>query len=456
MTADATLAARRASARSWWADGLAATPWILASVALSLFIADGGLLTVTAVDWVYIVGRALGLIAAVLMLTQVTLVARVPFVEKVLGHDRAVAAHTSLGKFAVIAMLAHAGIIVAMTAYHAGMPVWQASIELGTSAWYLAAAQIALGAFLVVLATSIAIVRRRWRYETWHAVHLLTYIGIAAAVPHQFLEGSTFRNGGAAWWFWFAIYVVAFGSVVVFRLVVPAVRAARGGLRVESVLSEPGGATSVRVSGPDVARLRVEPGQFLLWRFLDAGRWRAAHPFTVSDLASDGLRLTARPAGDGSAALATLEPGTRVVVEGPFGVFTQRARTKPGAVLVAAGIGITPVRALLSGWTPADGEVDVIWRVRALDEAPLRDEVVTLAKAAGARLHILDGARGAGWAARGSDATLAGLVSDVAERDVYICGPGRWADAVEDDARASGVARESVHREAFGFHEEDR
>lgn len=456
MTVDAARIARRASVRSWWADGLAATPWILASIALSFFIADGGLLTVTPLDWIYAGGRALGVLAAVLMLTQVVLVSRVPFVERVLGHDRAVAAHTSLGKVAVIAMLAHAGIIVAMTAHNADLPPWRASFELGTSAWYLAAAQVALGAFLVVLATSIAIVRRRWRYETWHAVHLLTYVGIVAAVPHQFLEGSTFRDGGAAWWFWLVLYVVALGSLAVFRVALPVVRAARRGLTVESVTSEGGGVTSVRVTGPGVAALRVEPGQFLLWRFLDRSRWRSTHPFTVSDVTPRGLRLTARAAGDGSAALATVAPGTRVVVEGPFGVFTQRARTRPGAVLVAAGIGITPMRALVAAWEADHGPVDVVWRVRSLDDAPLLAEVQELATAAGAALHLVVGARGAGWGARDNAASLADLVPDVAQRDVYICGPSPWAAAVAADAMAAGVTRDAIHREAFGFHKEDR
>src|SRR5690606_39862873 len=61
--------------------------------------------------------------------------------------------------------------------------------------------------FAIVVATSLLIVRRHWRYETWHAVHVIVYIAIALVVPHQFIEGSTFRGKGLAWYFWLLLYV---------------------------------------------------------------------------------------------------------------------------------------------------------------------------------------------------------------------------------------------------------
>lgn len=452
MTADADAPlARRARLRSWWVDGLEAAPYLLASVAVSLLIADGGLLTVTNADYVYTLGRALGLVAAVLMLTQVTLAARVPVVERALGHDRAMAAHTRLGKIAIIAMALHAAVILLVSAHYADVAWWREGVDLFTSQWYLAWAQIALGLFAVVFATSLVIVRRRWRYETWHAVHLLTYAAIAAAVPHQFLEGSTFRDGGASWWFWLALYAVAFGSLAWYRLVRPLVRLRTHRLEVTAVEPAGDGHTSVRVGGPGAARLGATAGQFLLWRFLDARRWRSAHPFTLSAIDADGLRLTAKAVGDGTRALADLAVGTRVLVEGPFGVFTRDSRTRAGAVLVCAGIGITPVRAMLAQWGEEDGPVDVIARVRSRREAPLLAEVEELAAVAGASVTVIEGSRDGGWGG-----SLAGIVPDVAARDVYVCGPPAWARLVEDDARASSVARDALHRETFGWHREVR
>lgn len=453
MTADAALL-RRSRARSWHRDGIEAVPYIVASIAIALMIADGGLLTVKPIDYVYAGGRALGIIAAVLMLSQVALAARIPLIEKALGHDRAIAVHTRLGKAAIVLMAFHAGVISLMSAYYADISWWDQTVAMFTSQWYLAMAQVALGLFAVVFATALLVVRRRWRYETWHAVHLITYVAVAAAIPHQFLEGSTFRDGGPVTGFWWLLYLGAFGSLIAFRVIRPLRRWRRHGLRVAAVESHGGAYTSVRIAGDDIERLRVQPGQFFLWRFVDRQRWRSAHPFTVSDVSADGLRLTAKVVGDGSGGLATLAVGTRVLVEGPFGVFTGSSRNCHGAVLVAAGIGVTPIRALLANWTDADGPVAVIVRVRSREEAPLLDELETIAAAKGVPLTVIEGPRGDGWSAVGQPLRLLEIVPDAADRDIYVCGPAAWAQRVIDDAVSSGVAKENVHREAFGWHRE--
>lgn len=283
-------------------------------------------------------------------------------------------------------------------------------------------------------------------------MHLLTYVGVAFAIPHQFLEGSTFRDGGATWWYWLALYVIAWGSLITFRVVVPLARFGRHDVRVARVTSLADGSTSVELSGRELDRLGAKPGQFMLWRFLDRGRWRDVHPFSLSSATSPTeMRITVKPSGDGSAGLASIEPGTRVLVEGPFGIFSAVSRTRQGVVLVAAGIGITPIRAMLEELDPAHGPVDVIVRARSRDEAPLLDEVEELAAANGAALYVVLGARGDGWSSTEHPATLESLVPDVAERDVYICGPGHWAAAVEQEARAAGVGRDSVHRETFAW-----
>lgn len=190
----------------------------------------------------------------------------------------------------------------------------------------------------------------------------------------------------------------------------------------------------------------------MLWRFLDRDRWRDVHPFSLSSATSPtAMRITVKPSGDGSAGLATVEPGTRVLVEGPFGVFSAASRTRHGVVLVAAGIGITPIRAMLEELDPAHGPVDVIVRASSRAEAPLLDEVEELAAAKGIAVHVVLGSRGDGWSSADHPATLENLVPDVVERDVYVCGPGRWAATVEQEARAAGVGRDSIHRETFAW-----
>lgn len=441
--------ARLVRRRRLWADALHAALWSMGAVAVAFVAASGGFAATRPIDYVYNWGRIAGVIAAVLVMNQVLLISRVPWIERVLGHDRAATTHAAMGKVAFILMLMHVGLVLMVTAYYDGRTLTEqigAFWELG---WFMVTATFALGLFTVVVATSLLIVRRRWRYETWHVVHLIVYVAIAFVVPHQFIEGSTFRGKGYAWWFWVTLYVLTFGSWLAFRVVRPLVLLRRYRLMVADVIPEPQGAVTLVITGAGVGRLNARPGQFFLWRFLAPGYWREAHPYSLSRVPRvNDLRITVRPAGDGSAALAHIPVGTRVLAEGPLGVFSESVRARGGVVLFAAGIGITPIRTMLEAHT--DGPVDVIFRASDEGAAPLISEVRSLARAKGATLHELYGPRGEGWAPAGNPATLADL-EGVEDRDIYVCGPVAWTDAVVADAVAAGVAPEAIHRERFGW-----
>src|SRR6478735_4553755 len=326
---------------------LVAALWWLGAVGVAFFVAAGGLTTSSPVDYLYSLGRVAGIVAMILVMNQVLLISRVPWIERTLGHDRAATTHTRMGKVAFIAMLVHVALIVIMTAHYDGTSVLATIPAMWDLGWFIVAAQAAFGLFTLVVATSLLIVRRRWRYENWHTVHLFVYVAIALVVAHQFIQGSTFVSKGAAWWFWLTLYVVTFGSWLTFRVVKPLVHARRFGLVVSDVVRNADGSTSIVITGRGLERLGARAGQFMLWRFLTRGYWREAHPFSLSAAPGDALRITVDPSGDFSTALAAIPVGTRVLAEGPLGVFTSAARTRPGVVYVAGGIGVTPLRAML-------------------------------------------------------------------------------------------------------------
>ena len=438
-----------ARARERRADALVAILWWAGAIGVAFFIAAGGLTTSSPVDYLYSLGRVAGIVASALVLNQILLISRVPWIERVLGHDRAAATHTRMGKVAFIAMLVHVALILIMTAHYDGRSVFATIPALWDLGWFMVAAQVAFGLFALVVATSLVIVRRRWRYESWHAVHLCVYLAIALVIPHQFIEGTTFRSMGAAWWYWLLLYVVTIGSWLTFRVVRPLIRARRYGLEVVEVTKNGDGSTSVVMAGRGIDRLDAQPGQFFLWRFLARGYGTQAHPFSLSRAPGDTLRITVGASGDFSASLADLPVGTRVLAEGPLGVFTSAARTRAGVVYAAGGIGITPLRSMLE--EPHAGPVDIVLRSHSREASPLHDEVLELAQLHGATVHEFFGPRGFGWSTAERAVNLAAIVPDLAERDVYICGPVAWANAVEADAIASGVSPEAIHRERFGW-----
>jgi predicted ferric reductase len=311
---------------------------------------------------------------------------------------------------------------------------------------------VGLAIFLVVAVTSIAAARRRWPYETWHAIHLFAYAAIAVSVPHQFTAGTTFRFNTWAQVYWAALYVAAFGSLLIWRFLVPAYRAMRHRLVVADVERHVDGSVSLTMVGRHLEGWYARPGQFFLWRFYTKDLWLTAHPYSLS-AAPDGrsLRITVKPLGDDSAALRKVRPGTRVSASGPYGRFSHDTRVSRGLVLVGAGIGITPIRAMLEDRHATDGPCYVIVRGSSEREVPLLDEVVALAAERGARVHILLGHRGDGWSTADGPRSLAQLVPQLPDCDVFVCGPEAWAAAVMENARHCGVAEGAIHAEEYAW-----
>jgi predicted ferric reductase len=310
-------------------------------------------------------------------------------------------------------------------------------------------ATVGTALLVAVVATSLVIVRRSLSYEWWYVVHLMAYGGIALAWFHQIPTGNELVLDHTAANYWRGLYVATIVVLVVFRLLVPLYGALRYRLRVADVTPEGPGVVSLRITGRNLDRLRAQAGQFFLWRFLDGERWRSAHPFSLS-AAPDGrsLRITVKALGDHTGRLGELQPGTRVLAEGPFGVFTDKARRRDKAVLIAGGIGITPVRALLETMR---GDVVVLYRAISETDVIFREELDRIAAARRATVHYVIGDHRGDGADLLSAAHLRELVPDIEERDVFLCGPSAMTAVLEHNVRGARVPRRHIHIERFAL-----
>jgi predicted ferric reductase len=393
-----------------------------------------------------VLGRLAGLYGALLMAFQLLLVARLPWFDRRIGMDRLTSWHRWVGFGVLWTLLAHAVFITFGYAEASSMDPVNQLVDLAETTEGVLRAVVALALLIVVGAASARYARRRLAYETWHFIHLYTYVAVILAFTHQVAVGTTFASSPAAEAYWYAVWGVALASVFVGRLVLPLWRNLRHQLRVSAVVPESDNVVSVYVTGRDLDRLPARAGQFFLWRFLTRDRWWQANPFSLS-MAPDGsqLRLTAKTAGDGTAALRHLKAGTRVFAEGPYGAFTTLHRTRPDALLIAGGVGVTPIRALLED---LHGHAVVIYRVSTDRDAVLYDELRELALAKGAELHLVSGPP---VPDRLAPQELSRLVPDVADRDVYVCGPPGMTSAVLRGLRELGVPKPQIHFERFSL-----
>jgi predicted ferric reductase len=380
-------------------------------------------------------GRLSALAGAYLMLVVVLLVSRLPAIERSLGHDKLVRLHRRFAPIALALIVVHGVLITLGYAQGASRGVLHEFWVILTTLPGMLMATAAFVLFMAAGVTSYRIARRRISHEAWWLVHLTTYAAIILSFFHQVWTGASFVSDPVAklWWM---------------GLLVPFWRTVYHCLRVVAVYPEGSGIVSVVLQGHHLDRLRVNGGQFMQWRFLRPGLWWQAHPYSLSAMPRPPyLRLTVKDLGDHSGELARITPGTRVAVEGPYGAFTRHAAERDKLLLVGAGVGVTPIRAMLED-LPADADVDVILRATTERELVLDEEVAELVERRGGRLHRLVGDR------REVSLTpdlIHGLVPDLGERELYICGPDGFTERFIAVARHLGLQRNHIHHEEFAF-----
>jgi predicted ferric reductase len=437
-------------------EGLA---WFSVIAVTAMFLIDGGLQSLS--DPAAILGaidRLTALLATDLLLIDILLIARIPWIDHYYGHDRATTAHKKLGKPILYLVIAHFLASVIQYALVANVDVITEFFSLLTIADLLLATA-AFVLMVMVVVTSLNFARKAVTYEAWYLVHIFAYGAVLLAIPHQFSTGTDIAGKPIALVYWISLYLFVLFNVVWYRILRPILRSIRHSLKVSTVVRESSDAVSIYLTGKNVEKLGGAAGQFYLVRILTASSWWRPHPFSISAAPnSNFVRFTVANRGDDTKLMQSLKPGTPILLEGPYGVFTEDRRTREKVVLVAAGIGIPPIRSLAEEIAARPHDVTIIYRLRNQEDAALLAETRALAAKRGFRLIELEGHRGIGQSWMNADSSglsdldrLKQLVPDVAEADVYVCGPTTWTQAVEKTMRAAGVEERQIHAEEFAW-----
>lgn len=396
-------------------------------------------------------GQLTALIGTYSVLIQILLMSRSPFIEQLFGMDRLAHWHRVLGYTVTGFILGHVVFTTAGYAIGDHTSFVSEMKTLITRYPDVLAAVVGTALLVMVVVSSIRAARRRLKYETWHLIHFYAYLAVALSFGHALAVGSDFSGDALARAYWIFLYAITAAVVLWFRFGHPVALSIRHRLRVANVVTGGPGVVSVYVTGRDLDRLRTRAGQFFKWRFLTGrGGW-PAHPFSLS-AAPNGrfLRLTVKEIGDGTGKIAGLKLGTRVAIEGPYGLFTTMRRTRSRVLLIAGGIGISPIRALLEEIPLGKAHVALLYRASSWDDVIFKKELDELVRGRGVA-HYLVGRRADLPRDPLSAEEISRLVPDVRKRDVFVCGPAGMMTELHASLEALRVPANQIHYERFAL-----
>jgi predicted ferric reductase len=279
--------------------------------------------------------RLCALVGTYFAVLGIFLVARIPIIERGVGHDRLVTWHRKLAPYSLFLIGFHVFFVILGYAGQDQIPLYKEMWNVLHKFYWMWAG---LGGFILMIlagVTSYKKARAKMSYETWWIIHIYTYSAIALSFMHQVLNGSMFVGHPLARLYWTALYVLMGASVLYWRIGLPLVRSLRHNLKVDRVVIEGPDVVSVIMRGRKLHKLAAQGGQFFSWRFLEKGHLLVAHPYSLSAAPTEHfVRITVKGLGDHSRSLALLHAGTRVFVEGPYGAFTAGRASSPHVVLV--------------------------------------------------------------------------------------------------------------------------
>lgn len=396
---------------------------------------------------VYIaLGRLFGLVGELALLMQLVLIGRIRVIEQMFGFDRLNKVHRVLGRATIAILLAHPIFLAAGYSQRSGTSLTAQLISFLSNWEGILAATVALVLFVVLGGISAAIVRKRLRYETWYFVHLLAYVGIGLAFNHQIESGDMSRGGALT--YWVTTNFLVFGIVLAYRFVRPLYFYAKHQFRVQKIVQENDLVTSIYIDGNAMESFAFKAGQYANLTFLQEGMWYT-HPFSFSSEPNgEYLRFTAKAAGDFTRTLGQLKEGTRVIIDGPLGVFTERS-DKEKYLLIAGGIGITPILALAQSLSKKGKDVVVLYSIKKESDGVFMEELRRLP----IRLVSIysDDPQASGEHGLMDAQCITRLAPDAQEREVYLCGPQPMMEFVVEQLESLKVSKKTVHFEKFAY-----
>jgi len=399
-------------------------------------------------------GVACGYVGLTVMILELALISKIQAVASVFGQDALLQFHRLMGMSAACLIGVHAALML-----HNGYPMTWLNPFLADNPWAMRWGVLASAALLILIGLSLNRRALRLSYDWWELTHglladtaialgfahVILFAGFSAAAPMRAVLGcyACFAVGLRAW----------------FKIVRPLRMWAKPWEVVEN-RPEHGDTHTLVLRPAGHPGFTFEPGQFA---WLSTARtpfhWDR-HPISMSSAASDEggqpIAFTIKKLGDWSGGVVpSLEPGRRVWVDGPHGVFTADRLQGPGYVLIGGGSGISPLFSICQtlGARGDPRPVILFFASRKWDDQTFRERLEELRGKMNLKVvHVLEDPPVDWTGERGyvtTELLRRRLPAQYRRFQFFVCGPEPMMDAVEDSLRELGVPAERIHTERF-------
>jgi len=396
---------------------------------------------------------AIGYAGLAIMGLQFGLTARFRYVTTPWGEDVIYHFHRRISLLALALVVVHPLILFAVR------PELLVLLNSFTAPWRARFA--ALSTYSLIALAAMALWRSNWkiRYETWHALHIVLAVSAVAAGLAHMVGWSFYLDAPWKRTLWIGLTVFWIGLLLYVRIVKPLLLL-RQPYRVTEVRQERGYSVTLALLPDGHAGFRFKPGQFG-WLTLWGSPFQiTGHPFSFSSsaAAADGrVEMTIRNLGDFTSGIAKAPPGRRVFLDGPYGAFTADSAPADMLVLIAGGVGITPMMSIVRTFADNGDKRPVLlfYGSRNYEEITFREELEALTSRLDLTVvHVLQNPDDGWTGERGfidADLFRRHLPPRYAAHEYFICGPDAMMDAIERALSGLEVPMSRYHSERYSF-----
>lgn len=404
-----------------------------------------------------VLARAAGVATLAMFMMQFATSGRFEVISGRIGLDRTMGFHRLAAVGALWMIFLHV-VFFLFRGRDGGLDMLWQRLVLYMTTPDLASGIVAAGLAVMLVLTGKHLRGRIIPYQAWRIGHgLLAVALVVLSLQHAFTHARFMADPFGATAI-LAVALLALSSLLVVYILRP-LQAFRPGFRVESARALSPSVAELVLTTDRPERFRFSAGQFV-WLTIDRRHTVTDNPFSIASAPSDmpRLRFLIRNAGDMTADVPQLAPGTPVGVDGPHGSFTLDEAGPGPLLLLAGGIGIAPVMSLLGELVAARDArpLRLIAGARSPQDHVVRSEIPPLMAGLDFKAIFLADRDGDGETCQTGACSadhvrraLEGL--DPGQTTAFVCGPPPMMESAVAILLEAGVPLDGIVMERFDF-----